>query len=91
MTGIPSSRRRSASGSARHPTAAPLPRSPLAADFDRLDFFHVVLGYPWNLIGIDTHEPTLYAAALMMGSPSFGFDLGQCSEISQELYERQPR
>jgi hypothetical protein len=50
-----------------------------------------VVGYPWNLIGIDTHEPTSYGAALMVGPPSFGFDLGQCSEISQELYERQPR
>jgi hypothetical protein len=68
MTGIPSPRRRSASGSARHPAAARLPQSPLAADFDGFDFFHVVAGYPWNLIGIDTHEPTSYGTAFDDGT-----------------------
>jgi hypothetical protein len=43
----PADRRASDSGSA--------PGLPLAADFDRFDFFRVVVGYRWNLIGIDTH------------------------------------
>jgi hypothetical protein len=64
MTGIPNSAAIFGQRIAGHPTAVPLSDQP-SADFDRFDFFRAVA---WNLIGIDTHEPTLYGAALMMGS-----------------------